>query len=116
MRLLAQASDAQLRIGESILIIVVMDSGLALRTPRNDSLIRLPILRRQQEVDRGGARPAGRIGTRIAKRLAVIAAFRMRLQVEPRDDLGSTCRERHQDLFLRSRNSPNTSAALAPFM
>ena len=23
---------------------------------------------------------------------------------------------RHQDLFLRSRNSPNTSAALAPFM
>jgi hypothetical protein len=33
---LAQASDAQLRIGESILIIVVMDSGLALRAPRND--------------------------------------------------------------------------------
>jgi hypothetical protein len=36
MRLLAQASDAQLRIGESILIIVVIDSGLALRAPRND--------------------------------------------------------------------------------
>ena len=36
MRHLAQASDAQLRIGESILPIVVMDSGLALRAPRND--------------------------------------------------------------------------------
>jgi hypothetical protein len=30
MRLLAQASDVQLHIGESILPIVVMDSGLAL--------------------------------------------------------------------------------------
>jgi hypothetical protein len=29
MRLLAQASDVQLHIGESILPIVVMDSGLA---------------------------------------------------------------------------------------
>ena len=37
MRLLAQASDAQLRIGESITTIVSMDSGLVLRTPRNDS-------------------------------------------------------------------------------
>jgi hypothetical protein len=36
MRHLAQASDAPLRIGESILPIVVMDSGLALRAPRND--------------------------------------------------------------------------------
>src|SRR5438034_7352741 len=34
MRLLAQASDAQLRIGESILTIAVMDSGLSLRSPR----------------------------------------------------------------------------------
>ena len=32
MRLLAQASDAQLRIGESILPVVVMDSGLASST------------------------------------------------------------------------------------
>jgi hypothetical protein len=32
----AQASDVQLHIGESILPIVVMDSGLALRAPRND--------------------------------------------------------------------------------
>jgi hypothetical protein len=38
MRLLAQASDAQLRIGESILTIVVIDSGLALRAPRNDEI------------------------------------------------------------------------------
>ena len=36
MRLLAQASDAQLRIGESILTIAAMDSGLSLRSPRND--------------------------------------------------------------------------------
>jgi hypothetical protein len=36
MRHLAQISDAQLRIGESILPIVVLDSGLVLRTPRND--------------------------------------------------------------------------------
>jgi hypothetical protein len=34
----AQASDVQLRIGESILPIVVMDSGLALRAPRNDGV------------------------------------------------------------------------------
>src|SRR4029078_3881826 len=75
----------------------------------------------QQEIDRGGPRAAVCVGTGIAKRLAIIAAFRMRLQFEPRDDLGSAClgricRQRHQDLFLRSRNSPNTSAALAPFM
>src|SRR5215207_2365643 len=43
-------------------------------------------------------------------------AFRMRLQVEPRDDVGGFFRQRHQDLFLRSRSSPNTAAALAPFM
>ena len=43
-------------------------------------------------------------------------AFGMRLQVEPRDDLGGFFRQRHQDLFLRSRSSPNTSTALAPFM
>jgi 2-hydroxychromene-2-carboxylate isomerase len=36
MRLLAQASDVQLHIGESILPVVVMDPGLALRAPRND--------------------------------------------------------------------------------
>jgi TRAP-type C4-dicarboxylate transport system permease small subunit len=38
MRHLAQASDVQLHIGESILPIVVMDSGLALRAPRNDGV------------------------------------------------------------------------------
>jgi hypothetical protein len=36
MRHLAQASDAQLRIGESIIPAGAMDSGLVLRTPRND--------------------------------------------------------------------------------
>jgi hypothetical protein len=38
MRRQAQASDAQLRIGESLLTMVVMDSGLALRAPRNDEV------------------------------------------------------------------------------
>src|SRR5882757_5677413 len=76
---------------------------------------------RQQEIDRGRPRTAAGIGAGIAKRLAIMPAFRMRLEFEPRDDLGGTHpssarRERHQDLFLRSRNSPNTSAALAPFM
>src|SRR5437899_12096963 len=45
-----------------------------------------------------------------------MAAFRMRLEAQPRDDIGGVVRQRHQDLFLRSRSSPNTSAALAPFM
>src|SRR6478672_13302358 len=45
-----------------------------------------------------------------------MAAFGMRLQVEPRDDLGGGFRQRHQDLFLRSRSSPNTSTAPAPFI
>src|SRR4029077_4075564 len=70
---------------------------------------------RQQEIDRGGSRAAVGIGARVAKRLAIMPALRMRLQFKPRDDVGRLRRE-HQDLFLRSRNSPNTSAALAPFM
>src|SRR6202163_2212301 len=45
-----------------------------------------------------------------------MAALGVRLQSKPRDDLGGGRQKRHQDLFLRSRNSPNTSAALAPFM
>src|SRR5205085_338228 len=50
----------------------------------------------------------------IAECLAVMSALWMRLELEPRDDVGSV---RHgQDLFLRSRNSPNTSAGAAPFM
>src|ERR1700692_4726880 len=43
----------------------------------------------------------------------------MRLQFEPRDDVGGGRHLAHQDcqdLFLRSRNSPNTSAALLPFI
>ena len=52
----------------------------------------------------------------IAKRLAIMAAFRMRDEPKLRDDVGGGRRCFHQDLFLRSRNSPNTSAALAPFI
>ena len=44
----------------------------------------------------------------------------MRPQIEPRDDFGGGRQLSHrmarQDLFLRSRNSPNTSAALRPFI
>src|SRR5712664_5000517 len=40
----------------------------------------------------------------------------MRFQFKPRDDLGGGRYRTHQDLFLRSRSSPNTSAALLPFI
>src|SRR6202008_1197875 len=68
---------------------------------------------RQEIVDRGGVRAAIGVDTLVAKRLAVITALRMRAELETRNDVGG---RQHQDLFLRSRNSPNTSAALAPFM
>src|SRR5437899_1426619 len=71
---------------------------------------------RQQEIDRGRSRASIGVHALVAKRFAIMAAFRMRLEVQPRDDIGGVVRQRHQDLFLRSRNSPNTSAALAPFM
>src|SRR4029078_9557026 len=45
----------------------------------------------QQEIDHGGPRAAVCVGTGIAKRLAIIAAFRMRLHFEARDDLRSAC-------------------------
>src|SRR6202171_1258617 len=45
-----------------------------------------------------------------------MAALGVRRQSKPRDDLGGGRRKTHQDLFLRSRNSPNTSAALRPFI
>src|ERR1700754_430098 len=70
---------------------------------------------RQQEIDRGGNGASVRIKTRIAKSLAKMPAFGMRLELKPRDDVGGGRRPNHQDLFLRSRSSPNTSAALAPF-
>src|SRR5579871_2139776 len=68
----------------------------------------------EQEVDRGGMRAPVGIDALVAKSLAVIPAFGMRPEFEPRDDVGS--RWCHQDLFLRSRSSPNTSVAFAPFM
>src|SRR3982751_1241978 len=40
----------------------------------------------------------------------------MRLQLEPRDDIGGRGTRFHQDLFLRSRNSAKTSAALLSFI
>src|SRR3981081_105412 len=43
-------------------------------------------------------------------------ALGVRLQFKPRDDVGGGWPKTHQDLFLRSRNSPNTSAALLPFI
>src|SRR5262245_16215305 len=71
---------------------------------------------RQQEIDRGRSRAPVGIDAFVAKRFAIMAALGMRLEVEPRDDVGGLLRQRHQDLFLRSRSSPNTSIALAPFM
>src|SRR5262249_15148587 len=65
-------------------------------------------------IDRGGMRASVLIDTLVAKGLAIISAFGMRPEFEPRDDVGR--RQSHQDLFLRSRSSPNTSAAFAPFM
>src|SRR5512147_2143465 len=71
---------------------------------------------RQQEVDRGRRRAAIAAISRIAKRLAKMATLRMRLEIEPRDDLGGTQARRrgHEKRFLRSRISPNTSAAGLP--
>src|SRR5438876_7412859 len=71
---------------------------------------------RQQEMDCGGQRTSVGVDASVAKCLAVMPAFRMRLQVEPRDDVGGGEWTQHQDLFLRSRNSPNTSAAPRPFI
>src|SRR5450755_868776 len=70
---------------------------------------------RQQEIDCGRQCASAGVDARVAKGLAIMAAFRMRLQFKPRDDVGGGRQLAHQDLFLRSRNSPNTSAALAPF-
>ena len=43
---------------------------------------------RQQKIDRGRARAAVGVRAGIAKRLAIMPAFRMRLEFEPRDDVG----------------------------
>src|SRR3979411_612737 len=69
MRHLAQASDAQLRIGESILIIVVMDSGLALRAPRNDE----SNLGRNQILDSDAVAIPDDLGDPLPVAMAVVA-------------------------------------------
>jgi hypothetical protein len=43
---------------------------------------------RQQEIDRGGERAAVGIEAAVAKRFAIVATFGMRLQFQPRDDVG----------------------------
>src|SRR5262249_39628336 len=67
----------------------------------------------EQEIDRGRMRAAIAVDGLVAEGLAIVAALRMRPELETRDDLGG---RQHQDLFLRSRSSPNTSTAPAPFM
>ncbi len=72
----------------------------------------------QQEVDRRRGRASAINNSRIAKCFAIVPAFGMRLQPEARDDFvgGEGGQAVHHDLFLRSRISPNTSAALLPLM
>src|SRR5258708_19191008 len=71
---------------------------------------------RQQEIDRRRCGASAGAEAGVAKRLAIVAAFGMRSQFKPRDDVGSGWRRVHQDLFLRSRSSRKTSAALWPFI
>src|SRR5579871_699431 len=73
------------------------------------------IAARQEEVDRGGQRSTLSIAARVAKRFAIVAAFGMRPELEPSDDVGRGEFRVHQDLFLRSRSSRKTSIAPAPF-
>src|SRR5216684_4157331 len=71
---------------------------------------------RQQEIDRRGDRASIGIDARIAKGFAIMPTLRVQLQLKPRNDVGGGRGPDHQDLFLRSRNSPNTSAALLSFI
>src|ERR1700738_3356755 len=85
--------------------------------PRLNAMPVRSLAPREQEIERGADGSPVRIEGRIAKRLAIMPALGMRPELEPRDDIrgGGGRGRRHQDLFLRSRNSPNTSAALLPF-
>ncbi len=64
----------------------------AVMVPHLDRVDAVPmraLAARQQEIDRGRTQCARRRRMRSSrKRLAIMPAFRMRLQVEPRDDLG----------------------------
>ena len=62
--------------------VVVPDLG------RIDAMPVRSLALRQQEIDRGGSGAAVRIGARVAKRLAEMPAFRMRLQIEQADHVG----------------------------
>ena len=55
---------------------------------RIDAVPMRPFMARQQEIDRGRQRTSVGAAARIAKGLAIVAAFRMRLQLKPRDDVG----------------------------
>ena len=82
---------------------------------RVDAMPMRSSMARQQEIDRGRQRASAGVerGSRNVSRKWPPSGCGAS---EPRDDLGSGIRRDHQDLFLRSRNSPNTSAALAPFI
>jgi hypothetical protein len=69
MRREARASDVQLHIGESILPIVVMDSGLALRAPRNDGCEGAP--QRFQTISLAAISPPPAISTAAIAMLAL---------------------------------------------
>ena len=53
---------------------------------------------------------------RIAERLAVVAAFRVRRERERADDVGGGGHARRQNLFFRALISANTCAAALPVM
>jgi hypothetical protein len=72
MRHEAWASDVQLHVGESIRPIVVMDSGLALRAPRNDGCERAP--QRLQTISLAAISPPPAISTAAIAMLALACA------------------------------------------
>src|SRR5207248_2771930 len=92
---------------------------------------------REQEMDRGRRRASALDAARVAKRLAEVPAFRMRLEIEQPDDVGGGehgssifrksghrfsvenatnhgIRSSAQDLFFLARTSANTCAAGLP--
>src|SRR6056297_405116 len=73
----------------------------------------------QQIIDRGRDRAPVRISEWIAEGLAEIAAFRMRLQIKPRDHVfggkpANGMRHILQPLFFHSRKTRNTASGTPP--